>query len=362
MSPAIAHSGPDTGLLTRIRLADGRVFSGVLPSERHRRIHLGLLHADSDGYVEIAAGRRPPGAKLRITTRSDAGHFLAGGASGADRWFDAILALVDDHTSRGEEVFVAPAVRSDRGAGKAHVSHTGWLWIDVDGRDGLPDVERLLRSKPAQLVVESAGSGGVHCYWRLRDALRGNAIEQAHERIIYALGWELRDGRPAASVADAACKDRSRVMRLAGTANGKSGRCARIVLADFAHAGWGLDDLLADLPATPRPSARSHAAAPVSHEDPYKRIAPAEYFRRLAGIEVPDSRLVRCPSPTHADSTPSCHVGRDASEGFCCHGCGIGGAIYDLASALEGGATGRWLRGDAFRRARERVRAAFDVA
>lgn len=362
MSPTIAHAGRETGLLTRIRLADGRVFSGVLPSERHRRIHLGLVHVDSDGYVEIAAGRRPSGAKLRITTRKDPGHFLAGGVNGRDGWLDAILALVDDHTRRGEEVFVAPAVRHDCGAAKTHVSHTGWLWIDVDGRDGRPAVRRLLARKPAQLVVESAGSGGVHCYWRLRRPLGGDAIEQAHERIIYALGYELRDGRPVPNVADAACKDRSRVMRLAGTVNGKSGRCARIVLADFAHAGWGLDDLLADLPATPRPGRRSHADAPLSHEDPYKRIAPAEYFRRLAGIEVPDSRLVRCPSPTHADSTPSCHVGRDASEGFCCHGCGIGGAIYDLASAIEGGATGTWLRGDAFRRARERVRATFDVA
>jgi hypothetical protein len=347
-------------LVTRIRLADGRVFSGALPTERHRRIHLGLLHADSDGYVEIAAGRRPPGAKLRITTRKDAGHFMTGGGSGAAGWLDALLALVDHHAAGGEEVFVAPAVRHDRGAAKAHVSHTRWLWIDIDGRDGLPAVRPLLRRTPAQFVVESAGSGGVHCYWRLRGPLGGDAIEQAHERLIYAVGYELLNGRPVATVADAACKDRSRVMRLAGTVNGKSGRCARIMLADFAHAGWALDDLLAHLPATPRASTRGNTSAPIWHEDAYKRIAPVEYFRRLAGIEVPASRLVRCPSPTHVDSTPSCHVGRDASEGFCCHGCGIGGAIYDLASAIEGGATGRWLRGDAFRRARERVRVTFD--
>jgi hypothetical protein len=362
MSTTITRATPTADLAARIRLADGRVFSGTLAPERHRRIHLGMLHADSDGYVEIAAGRRPPGAKLRVTTRKDPGHFLPGGARGGDRWLHALLALATNHAARGEEVFVAPAVRDARGASKAQVSHTRWLWIDVDGRDGLHTVRELLRRKPAQIIVESAGSGGVHCYWRLRRPLGGDAIEQAHERIIYALGYELRDGRPVANVADAACKDRSRVMRLAGTVNGKSGRCARIVLADFAHAGWGLDDLLAELPATPRPGTRSRADAPVSHDDPYKRIAPAEYFRRLAGIEVPDSRIVRCPSPTHADSTPSCHVGRDASEGFCCHGCGIGGAIYDLASAIEGGATGSWLRGDAFRRARERVRAAFDAA
>ncbi|MDP1847014.1 MAG: hypothetical protein Q8K79_04400 [Solirubrobacteraceae bacterium] len=362
MSTTIPGSAPEAVLPTRIGLADGRIFRGALPPERHRAVHLGLLHADSEGYVEIAAGRRLPGAKLRITTRRDPGHFLPGGASGGDRWLDPLLALVGGHVARDDEVFVAPAVRHERGAGKAHVSHTRWLWIDVDGRDGLPAVHALLRRKPAQLVVESAGSGGVHCYWRLRRPLRADAIERAHERLIYALGYDLRDGRPVATVADAACKDRSRVMRLAGTINGKSGRCARIVSADLAHPGWALDKLLAGLPATPRPSIRCPAQTPLLHDDPYKRIAPAEYFRRLAGIEVPASGLVRCPSPAHEDTTPSCHVGRDASEGFCCHGCGIGGAIYDLASALEGGATGRWLRGDAFRRARERVRVTFDGA
>lgn len=362
MSTTITRSAREEDLATRVRLADGRIFSGALAPERHRRIHLGLLHVDSDGYVEIAAGRRPAGAKLRVTTRRDPGHFLPGGVPGGEGWMSAPLALVARHVARGEEVFVAPAVRHARGAGKAHVSHTRWLWIDVDGRDGLPAVRELLRRKPAQLVIESAGSGGVHCYWRLRGPLRADAIEGAHERLIYALGHDLRGGRPVPSVADLACKDRSRVMRLAGTVNGKSGRCARIVSADLVHAGWALDELLVGLPATPRPGVRPRAQTPLVHEDPYKQIAPVEYFRRLAGIEVPASGLVRCPSPMHDDTTPSCHVGRDASEGFCCHGCGIGGAIYDLASALEGGATGRWLRGDAFRSARERVRVTFDGA
>lgn len=355
MSTTITGAAPEARLATRIGLADGRVFSGELPITRHRRIHLGLLHADSDGYVEIAAGHRPPGAKLRVTTRRDLGHFLPGGASGAERWLDAPLELVAHHAARGEEVFVAPAVRHGRGAGKAHVSHTRWLWIDVDGRDGVPVVNELLRRKPAQLVVESAGSGGVHCYWRLRRSLCADAIEEAHERLIYALGYDLRDGRPLPRVADGACKDRSRVMRLAGTINGKSGRCARIVSASVAHPGWALGDLLAGLPATPRPTVRARPANSLGHDDPYKSIAPAEYFRRLAGIEVPASGLVRCPSPTHDDTTPSCHVGRDASEGFCCHGCGAAGAIYDLGSVLLGGPTGQWLRGEPFRRARNHV-------
>jgi hypothetical protein len=142
-------------LATRVRLADGRVRDGAISPERHRRLHLGLLHSDSDGYVEVAAGRRPPGGKLRITTRRDAGHFLPGGASGGPGWLDALLALVDRHAAAGDEICVAPAVRHERAAAKPHVAHTNWLWIDVDGADGLPVVRRLLRHKPAHLVIES---------------------------------------------------------------------------------------------------------------------------------------------------------------------------------------------------------------
>ena len=99
----------------------------------------------------------------------------------------------------------------------------------------------------------------------------------------------------------------------------------------------------------------------VAGEDPYKRIAPPEYFRRLAGITVPRGGLVSCPSPGHVDRHPSCSVGAEASQGWCCHSgdCGARGAIYDLASVLLGGPWGRELRGTAFTRARARVREAF---
>jgi hypothetical protein len=377
-----ASRAKEPGLATKLRLADGRIYEGAIAPERHRRLHLGLLHADSDGYVEIAAGRRPRGGKLRITTRKDSGHFLPGGARGGEGWLEAPLALVARHHDAGDEVCVAPAVRSERAAAKTHVAYTNWLWIDVDGRDGLPAVRQLLRHKPPHIVVESAGSGGVHCYWRLLTPLQAQAnatqpivagerlvarapaevIERAHERLIYALGYEWRDGMPVPTVADRACKDGSRVMRLAGTINGKSGRYARIIWADFARAAWSLPELVDDLPHPPKPR-RVHARASglINHEDPYKRIAPVEYFQRLAHIKVPEDRLVGCPNPAHGDATPSCHVGRDATEGWCCFGCGAAGAIYDLASVLLGGPTGHWLRGDQFRSAREHVRRTFGV-
>lgn len=355
----IAPPSPAVALPIRMRLPDGRVSEHELPAGRHRRIHLHLLHAASDGYAEIAAGPRTDG-RLRVTTRRDAGHFLPGGAIGDPDWLDRLAGLAGRHADLVEEVFIGPAVRRDRGASKEHVSHTHWLWIDVDGPDRLPAARAFARRKAPQLVIASAGSGGVHCYWRLRDPLPAELIERAHERLIHALGHEWRDGRPVPTVADAACKDRSRVMRLAGTVNGKTGRHARILWADLALAAWPVRELLGDLPDPPTPTrARARVGAPVDHDDPYKRIAPIDYFRALAGITVPAHRLVSCPNPAHDDATPSCHVGLDAGDGWCCFACGASGAIYDLASVLLGGPTGRWLRGDAFRRARDHVARAF---
>lgn len=109
-------SGAPPDLMTRIRLADGRIYDGALAAGRHRRIHLGLLHRDSDDYVEIAAGPRPTGGKLRITTRKDTGHFLPGGARAGAGWLEAILLLVARHDDAGDEVCAAPAVRSDQAA------------------------------------------------------------------------------------------------------------------------------------------------------------------------------------------------------------------------------------------------------
>ena len=180
-------------------------------------------------------------------------------------------------------------------------------------------------------------------------------IERAHLRLIHHLGTGA-DGKP--NVADPACAERSRVLRLAGSVNGKTGEYARILEADLALPAYPIRQLVGDLPdpvdySPPRPS------TPTTNSDPYKRIGPREYFERLAGIVVPRDGLVHCPA--HEDRIPSCSVGTDASQGWRCHagGCGARGAIYDLASVLLGGPWGPQLRGEAFKRARAYVIDAF---
>jgi hypothetical protein len=146
-------------------------------------------------------------------------------------------------------------------------------------------------------------------------------------------------------------------MRLAGTINYKTGQYARIVEVDFRLPGYPLEELVGDLPDPRPPAAAARARRTIQHDDPYKRIAPPEYFERLAGIRVPRSGIVSCPVLGHDDVHPSCSVGVDATQGWCCHAarCGARGTIYDLASVLLGGPYGRELRGDAFTRARARV-------
>ena len=207
------------------------MFAGELPAGRHRALHIGLLHDQTAGLVELAAGRRRDG-RLQITTRRRADHFLPSGGSGP-RWREALLALAADHAERGEEVFLAPAARSDPRGDKHAVSEARCLWVDLDQPGQLPALWAFLAERRCHLRVETAGSGGVHAYWLLAQPLPATRvnrhtgelvepIERANLRIVHQLGVG-PDGRP--TIADPACAERSRVMRL-DDSPGEGGRGA----------------------------------------------------------------------------------------------------------------------------------------
>jgi hypothetical protein len=367
-SAAAPRAGPvpQQGLRCRVRLPDGRTFAGPLPPERHRALQIGLLHTETDGLVELAAGTRRNG-ELRLTTRRKPDHYLPGGKSGQQGWLARLLELAARHAQRRDEVFVAPATRHTPSGDKDAVTGTRWLWVDIDHAGQLPVLWAFLAKRPCHLLVQTGGSGGVHAYWKLTQPLPATQpaisrelvepIERAHLRLIYHLGTD-PDGKP--NVADPAVKDRSRVLRLAGTVNYKTGQHARILEADFHLPGYDIAGLVGDLPDPTPPGAAARSPRPRdpgAHRDPYKQISPAEYFQKLAGIDIPRGGLVRCPAPWHEDRHPSCSVGREPSQGWCCHAgsCGARGAIYDLASVLLGGPYGKDLRGEHFKRARAYV-------
>ena len=238
------------------------MFGGPLAPERHRALQLGMLHEQTAGLVELAAGVRRDG-RLQITTRRRADHFLPGGAAGEPGWLDALLELAEHHAARGEEVFVAPAVRRATRGEKQAVGETRWLWVDVDRPGQLHMLWAFLAERPCHMLLESGGSGGCHAYFRLAEPLAATRvvaataellepIERANLRIVHRLGVG-EDGRP--SVADPACAERSRVLRLAGSVNGKTGAYARIVEADFTLAPYPVAQLVGDLPDPVSPTA-----------------------------------------------------------------------------------------------------------
>jgi hypothetical protein len=375
--PAVGDAG-DVRLPIRVRLTGGRMFTGSLPARRHRALQLGMLHADSEGLVELTPGTRGPGGKVDIDRRKHACHYLPGGAGARsgewlERLFDHADAIVSgeyayrrfDDGPR-EEAFVGVAPRTRPQGSKYAVAHTRFLWVDVDKPGELPALWAFLAERPAHMLVESAGSGGMHAYFRLAEALpattvdaetgeRVEWIKRANLRLIYRVGTG-PDGRP--SVADEMCAGQARVMRLAGSRNWKTSRYARLVQVDLSLAPYSIGELVGDLPDPPGAVISSRRRPRARHdgpEDPYRRIPPPEYFAKLAEMTVPRSGYVLCPSPRHAETAASCRVWPDAGGGWWCFGCGAGGAIYDLASLVLGGPTGQALAGEAFKVARQLV-------
>jgi hypothetical protein len=363
--------GAGPRLPCRIRLADGRVFSGRLPAVEHRAIQLGMLHSQSAGLVELTPGTRPLDGRLELGRRARREHFLPGGAAGDRRWMERALEhaqrIIDGRYARRrfdggprEECLLGVTARTGRAGGREHVCESRWLWVDVDGSARLDGLYAFLAERPCHLLVSSAGgSGGVHCYFRLAQPLlavvvderTGQAvepIERANLRLINWLG------------ADRQCKDRSRLLRLAGSRNYKTGDHARILDADLALAPYRLGELVGDLPdPEPKQAGLAVHACRRDGDDPYRRIPASEYMTRLAGRKADRAGFVRCPAPGHADEHPSCSVRGPHRECWRCMSCGASGGIYDLASLVLGGPTGRGLRGEDFRRARALVLATF---
>jgi hypothetical protein len=391
MGADLSARAPAASLPIRLRLADGRELQCAVPAQRHQRLHLGLLHGASNGFVEITPGTRTPAGKLWLDRRRRFEHYLAV-AGDPDRWIAKALAHVDTieaghwpgpgagaHHPPREEVFVGVTARTRRLGNKQYVDQSNFLWVDVDEPEELPRLWAFLAQRPAHLVVLSGGSGGAHAYWRLARPLPATIvdpesgaidepIERCNQRIINHLGRYVTKNeggqqRRAFVGADRACADRSRVMRLAGTVNHKTGRHARIAWADFALPGYDINNLVGDLPdmvhtVVRRRVRRRDAWAEGAFSDPYRAIPPSDYFWRIARIEVPRYGNVRCPHRDHDDAHPSCSVGETFWKCFG-GGCDAAGTIYDLASAVLGGPTGAALRGPAFRRAKDLVRATY---
>lgn len=326
---------------TRVITADGELHEGALSDDHQVALWARALHRKGDGLVEVVAARRRPDGTLSMRSRSAAQGFPPAGD------VQALVGLTRRHREAGEEAFCTPLTRRARRSGKAGGTLPArCCWVDIDEPAHLARL-RAFAHRP-HLVVYS-GSGGAHAYWRLADPLAVEDLEAANRKLAVHLG------------ADAASTDRARIMRLPGTHNHKADRPCRLVFCDLARPPIDAGRLLAGLedpdPAPPPPTpAQLRRRRALLEGDQGAQLTPPAYFHALAGVEVPDrGGHVPCPLPDHREQLASCMVYADADAGWCCYGCSRGGAIYDLASLLDGGSWGRALRGEEFRAVKRRV-------
>lgn len=298
---------------------------------------------DQDGYIEIAHGYRSEDRKDRLWmySRKHPGNYLP------LTEHRRAAALARRYARLGHEVYVGTLPRTTKAPDKTLLGRTRLVWVDLDHQGALARAKRF--PHPAHMVVASGG-GGAHLYWLCDQAMTPDQASGVCKRLARHLAGDM------------ACTDPLRLMRMPGTVNTKPGvgRQAAI-LADRtrtldAYPLGVLLDGVEDLPA-PAPVKVHHGRYDGARD---MDLIPAPvYFTVLAGIAVPPGGgMVRCPHADHEDRTPSARVYRD---GWHCFGCGAGWGICDLASALEGGPTGRALRGEDFARAARTVRDAFHL-
>ena len=362
MSIGGERSWPPGGLRCRVRLDDGRRSAASC-----RQSATGRCISDCCTHSRTGWSSSPPApdatGRFSIHTRARADHFLPGGGTGAPGWLEALLALAAIHADRGEELFIAPAVRSQARGEKHAVAHTRALWVDIDQPGQLHHLWALLAERPCHLLVESGG-GGAHAYWLLDKPL------QPPMRTSPRACARPDRARPRADHPPPRRRC-SMAGRTSPTSPAKTKQAHAVERVGERQDRPARADPRGRLPARPlpdratrrrppRPDATRHDATTRAQSRAPGSVQadqPAEYFEALAGIEVPRDGLVSCPAPGHPDKHPSCSVGEAPITGWCCHSgnCGARGAIYDLASVLLGGPWGHQLRGEQFKHARAYV-------
>src|SRR3954451_7941962 len=341
----------------RVTLADGTTAAGAFPPVAHTRAFLRAIVTHQEhvaAWLEIPRGPRID-RELRVARwPRENFHDPADHA--------AILAHVERHARRGQELFCGIVPKIEPEPRKEAAAAGRVVWVDIDRKSAadpptLEQIERLLDLErgevPTDALVAAArllalparphlvafsGSGGAHGYWRIEQTLAAEWIERANVRLIHHLG----DG------ADYASFDRNRFMRVPGTRNFKSGRFCQLVYADLSSRAYDVRDLVGGLPDPPPDDPRAPkrirraqtAPSPrrAAIDDPVDPWTPREYFAALCGVaEIDRDGKARCPLPDHDAPRASLWIGDTPEAGWFCFGCGSGGRIFDLASLLIGG-------------------------
>ena len=294
-APARHRANPAReALRCRVRLADGRIFSGPLASGAPPR-----TAARHPARADRRAGRDRRGRPAR---RAAADHdppprrpLPARRQAGGGDWLGPLLALAARHADAARRCssprrFGRSAGREARGqrdplpVGRRRPARQAARAVGVPRRAPLPPARREQRRPRACLLEARRPLPATHVDRVDRragraDRARAPASDPSprHRR-----GRQAERRRPGVRGARREC------MRLAGTVNGKTGAHARILEADLELPAYPIRQLVGDLPDPARrprrlhPSAATHEPGPVQADQPARVLRAARRDRRPA--------------------------------------------------------------------------------
>lgn len=285
----------------------------------------------AEPLLAIIAGREPDGyLELRWPVKGGMGQDFHRVTE--QRYCARVIATLKDRT----DVFVGAAPRTKREGGKAAVARTWALWVDCD----TPEAVQALVDfpHPPTLTIRSGSGTNLHAWWALTNPVPTAYAEQGNRRLAGHLGADMR------------ATDAARILRPPGTLNFKHAPPAKVEIAEQAAVGYGLADLVSNIP-DPKPPRVTQPPRRVARGDSLSDVAVEDYYAALTGLD-PLRGNSQC--PFHAeDRNPSMRL-YPATNTFYCFSCQYGGTIYEFGAKLWGLGT----RGEDFLELQRRLREA----
>jgi len=276
-------------------------------------------------YLDMLAGRKPGERLIEVRSRTTTGTGMTQTFFAAATQRDHAAAHIRER-ARSVDVYVGAVLRDHRAGGKAAISGSHLVWVEIDQ----PDAYRLLlrAQTPPSAVIASGTAGHLHAYWQLEQPVTVAECERANRRLTALL-----DGDPAST-------DIARILRPPGTVNHKREPVPVTLEHLDPDRRYQLEQILNGLPPDPKQPTERPASRPRIHALPdgdltaqLRAIPTAEYVEALTGRTPNPDGKIQC--PFHAggqERTPSLHCFADGC--FQCFGCGKGGTIFDFAAAL----------------------------
>jgi len=277
-----------------------------MTSHEEMQKHLGLLFAgcDSGKFINLRAIPPSSGAgtvleKFFPVTETEAAIEFA-------------LGCVDTHN-----IFVGVAPRDMESGGADAVSQISLIWVDCDTPESVSALSQL--PLEPSLVVASGTGDNKHAYFALTSEIDPELAERMNLALAQNLGG------------DQVCRDRARIMRLAGSRNHKHDPPTPVAIVASPGTRFGIEEITDRLGPLPEAEAAAKPqAARKAAEDPSPVVQ--NVLAKLDGVAKSGKRW-KALCPAHDDHDPSLAVD-EGDDGRCLLNCFAGCEFEAIVAAL----------------------------